>query len=33
MVMLIDDDEEDCAIFSDAATQVSECKCHVYLMQ
>jgi CheY-like chemotaxis protein len=28
MVMLIDDDEEDCAIFSDAATQVSECKCH-----
>jgi CheY-like chemotaxis protein len=28
MVMLIDDDKDDCEIFCDAANQVSECKCH-----
>lgn len=28
MVMLIDDDKDDCDIFCEAATQVSECKCH-----
>lgn len=27
MVMLIDDDKDDCDIFCEAATQVSECKC------
>lgn len=26
--MLIDDDKDDCDIFCEAATQVSECKCH-----
>jgi CheY-like chemotaxis protein len=28
MVMLIDDDKDDCEIFCDAAQAVSECKCH-----
>lgn len=28
MVLLIDDDRDDCDIFCDAANQVSECKCH-----
>jgi CheY-like chemotaxis protein len=28
MVMLIDDDSDDCDIFCDAAAQISECKCH-----
>jgi CheY-like chemotaxis protein len=28
MVMLIDDDKDDCDIFCDAASQVSDCKCH-----
>jgi CheY-like chemotaxis protein len=28
MVMLIDDDKDDCDIFCDAANQISECKCH-----
>jgi CheY-like chemotaxis protein len=28
MIMLIDDDKDDCDIFRDAANQVSECKCH-----
>jgi CheY-like chemotaxis protein len=28
MIMLIDDDEEDCLIFCDAASRVSDCKCH-----
>jgi CheY-like chemotaxis protein len=28
MVMLIDDDKDDCDIFCEAAVQVSECKCH-----
>ena len=28
MVLLIDDDKDDCDIFCDAANEVSECKCH-----
>lgn len=28
MVMLIDDDRDDCDIFCDAASQVSDCRCH-----
>jgi CheY-like chemotaxis protein len=28
MVMLIDDDKDDCEIFCDAAQAISECKCH-----
>jgi CheY-like chemotaxis protein len=28
MVMLIDDDKDDCDIFCDAAQAVTECKCH-----
>ncbi len=28
MVMLIDDDKDDCDIFCDAAQQVVDCKCH-----
>jgi CheY-like chemotaxis protein len=28
MVMLIDDDKDDCDIFCAAANEVSECKCH-----
>jgi CheY-like chemotaxis protein len=28
MVMLIDDDKDDCDIFCDAANQVTDCKCH-----
>lgn len=28
MIMLIDDDRDDCDIFCEAANQVSDCKCH-----
>lgn len=28
MVLLIDDDKDDCDIFCEAANEVSECKCH-----
>jgi CheY-like chemotaxis protein len=28
MVMLIDDDKDDCDIFRDAASQVTDCRCH-----
>lgn len=28
MVLLIDDDKDDCEIFRDAANEISECKCH-----
>ena len=30
MLMLIDDDQDDCDIFVEAASQVAECKCHCY---
>lgn len=28
MVMIIDDDKDDCDIFRDAASEVTDCKCH-----
>ena len=30
MVMLIDDDRDDCDIFMDAVSDVTPCKCHCY---